>query len=159
MPSSLPSRTPIANDAVGSLVGEFLEERRKEHEQEKARENPRKRNPFLMWVLIVVCGVVWIAPSLIRPRDQELSQESLEQGAKLTLYLASMRVKAYLDTHKRLPASLPEAGVDSAGIEYLRSSPSTFELLTQVRGTRLVYRSKLPDSLFLGPNLRIRGIS
>ena len=93
------------------------------------------------------------------PREPVLSQETLEQGAKLTLYLASLRVRSYLETHKRLPPNLAQAGVDSVGIGYVRASDSIFELSTRVQGTRLVYRSTLPDSVFLGPHIRIRGIS
>ena len=92
------------------------------------------------------------------PREQPLSQETLEQGARLTLYLASLRVRGYLDTHKQLPADLIQAGVDTAGIVYTRNANSVYELSTRIQGTRLVYRSTLPDSVFLGRQLRIKGI-
>ena len=159
MPSSLPSRTPIANDPVESLVGEFMEERRKEHLELQALHAGTKGSPFLIPFVIALCLAILIAPSLIRPREPALSQATLEQSAKLTLYLASLRVRGYFETYKRLPASLPQAGVDSAGINYLRNTPTVFELSTEFHGNRLLYRSTMPDSVFLGPNLRIRGIN
>ena len=134
-----------------------MEEKRREREEEKVRETRRKRNPLLVPFLIAVCAAVWTVPSLVVPPEPVLSQETLEQGAKVTLYLASIRVKSYLETHKRLPLNLAEAGVDSTGIVYLRHSDSAFGLSTRVQGSRLVYRSTLPDSVFLGPDLRIRG--
>lgn len=155
----LPNRTPIANDPVGSLVGEFIEEKRREKQEEKARQVPKKRNPFVVPFLIALCSAVWIAPSLMPPREPVLTQDTLEQGAKLTLYLASLRVREYQDTYKRLPPNLAQAGVDSTGIGYTRASESVFELSTRVQGSRLVYRSSLPDSVFLGPQIRLRGIS
>jgi hypothetical protein len=154
-----PNPTPVANDPVGALVGEFVQEKKKEHQEEKARMAKRKRSPFVVPLLVVVCLATWIAPSLMPPREESLSPETLEQGARLTLYLASLRVRGYLDTHKRLPADLTQAGVDTAGIVYTRNADSMYELSTRVQGTRLVYRSTLPDSVFLGPKLRIKGIS
>lgn len=159
MSQPLRKKTPLANDPVGSLVGEFMEEKRREIQEEKARRVPKKRNPVLVPLMIVLCAFVWIAPSLMPPREPPVPQETLENSAKLTLYLASIRVKAYFNTHKRLPPHLFQAGVDSTGIEYLRSSPSSFELSTRVQGTRVVYRSSVPDSVFLGSKLRLRGNS
>lgn len=159
MSQPLRKKTPLANDPVGSLVGEFMEERRREIREEQARRVPRKRNPVLVPLMIVLCAFIWIAPSLVPAREPPVPQETLEQSAKLTLYLASIRVKAYLATYKRLPVNLNQAGVDSTGIEYMRSSPKHFELSTRVQGSRVVYKSLVPDSVFLGSRLRIRGIS
>lgn len=159
MSQPIPKRTPLATDPVGSLVGEFMEEKRREIKEEQARRAPKKRNPLVLPLMIVLCAFVWIAPSLMPPREPPISQYTLEQSAKITLYLASIRVKEYTETHRRLPLTLKEAGVDSTGINYTRSSDSVFELATRVQGTRVVYRSSVPDSAFLGPQLRIRGIS
>ena len=154
-----PKLTPVAADPVGALVGEFVQEKKKELQEEKARMAARKRSPLLVPLLVLVCLAIWIAPSLMPPREEPLAPEVLEKGARLTLYLASLRVRGYLNTHKRLPANLTQAGVDTAGISYLRTTNSVYELSTRVQGARLVYRSTLPDSVFLGPNLRIKGIS
>ncbi len=154
-----PKLTPVASDPVGALLGEFVEEKKKEQKEEKARQSARKRSPLVVPFLAVLCLAIWIAPSLMPAREEPLTQETLEQSARLTLYLASLRVRGYHDTHKALPANLTLAGVDTAGIEYSRMADSVYELSTRIQGTRLVYRSTLPDSVFLGPNLRIKGIS
>lgn len=151
--------TPVANDPVGSLVGEFMQEKKKERLEEKARLAVRKRNPLVIPFLVALCLAIWVAPSLMPPREPPLPPETLEQSARLTLYLASLRVREYHDSHKRLPPNLEQAGVDTTGIAYSRATESVFELSTRVQGTRLVYRSTLPDSVFLGGHLRLRGIS
>jgi hypothetical protein len=150
-------QTPASSDPVGSLVGEFMQEKKKEIQDEKSRQ-ARKRSPFLVPLLLVLCAAIWISPSLMPSREEPVSQERLEQSARLTLYLASLRVRAYQDSHARLPLTLQEAGVDTAGIAYQRTSESVFELSTHVQGARVVYRSAVPDSVFLGPGLRLRGI-
>lgn len=149
----------MATDPVGSLVGEFMEEKRKEHEEEKARQAPRKRNPFVIPVLVALCLTVWVAPSMVPPREPALTTSTMEQSARLTLYLASLRIREYLESQKRLPATLMQAGVDTTGIVYLRRTNSAFELSIRVQGTRMVYRSTMPDSVFLGSSLRVRGMS
>ena len=159
MSQPLQKRTPLANDPVGSLVGEFMEEKRREVQEEKARRVSKKRNPLVIPIMIVLTAFIWIAPSMMPPREPAITQETLEKSAKLTLYLASIRVKGYLATHKRLPPNLTQAGVDTTGIAYTRSSDSVFELATRVQGTRIVFRSTVPDSVFLGKDVRIRGIS
>jgi hypothetical protein len=143
---------------VGSIVGEFMEEKKKEQAEEKARQVPRRRNPALIPLLVLLVGGLFASP-LLAPQPAELSQDTVEQGARMSLYLASLRVRAYERTHRQLPTSLTQAGINESSIEYTRPSPTTFELSTQVLGSKMVYRSTLPDSLFLGPNLRIRGIS
>jgi hypothetical protein len=154
-----PKPTPIAVDPVGALVGEYVEERKKEIQAAKARHTSRKRSPLVVPLLVAVCLAIWIAPSFMLPREPEISQETLEKSARLSLYLASLRVRAYLDTHKRLPANLTQVGVDTVGVFYWRSTNTTFELSTTFQGTRLVYQSTLPDSVFLGAGVRIKGIS
>jgi hypothetical protein len=153
------NRTPLATDPVGSLVGEFMEEKRKEREEEKARQAPRQRNPFLIPVLVALCLTVWVAPSMVPPREPALTTSTMEQSARLTLYLASLRIREYLESQKRLPANLMQAGVDTTGIVYLRRANSAFELSIRVQGARMVYRSTMPDSVFLGSSLRVRGMS
>lgn len=158
MPESSLKQTPIATDPVGSLVGEFLEERRKERQEEKARNAPRKRNPLVIPLLVAIVLAVWIGPSFMPRQEPELTPETVEQGARITVYLASLRVRNYLEANRRLPASLSQVGVDTTGLVYMRRPDNVFELSTRVRGTKLTYRSTMPDSVFLG-NARLRGIS
>jgi hypothetical protein len=157
MPEPSPRSTPLANNPVNSLVGEFIEEKRREIADEKARRVKPKRSPFVIPFLAALCLTVWIAPSLMPPREPTLTPDTIEQGARVTLYLASLRIRQYQNVNHRLPNTLTEAGVDTTGITYWKSTNSAFELSTRVQGTRMVYRSSMPDSVFLG-TIRLRGI-
>lgn len=136
-----------------------MEEKRREQKEEAARRVKPKRSPFVVPVLVALCLAVWIAPSLMPPREPPLSVDTLERSARLTLYLASLRIREFHASHKRYPVNLTEAGIDTMGIVYVRNAETAFELSTRVQGSRMVYRSTQPDSLFLGANLRLRGIS
>lgn len=154
--SQTAKRTPLSTDPVGAIVGEFVEEKRREIKEEKARQAPRKRSPFVVPLLLVLCALVWVSPSLMPPLEPTVAPEIIERGARLNLYLASLRIRQYEAQHKRLPANLIQAGVDTAGVTYSHNN-SVFELSTHVLGSKMVYRSTQPDSLFLGAD-RIRGI-
>jgi hypothetical protein len=151
-------RTPLSNTPVGTLVGEFMEEKARELQDGKTRKVQRKRHPLTVPVLLVLCLAVWISPSLMPQREPMLPPELIERGTRLSLYLASLRIRQYQATHQRLPADLAEAVVDSTGITYATHGTAAFELSSRVRGVPMVYRSTQPDSVFLG-NDRIRGIS
>ncbi len=151
-------RAPSANETVGSLVGEFMEEQRREQSAELARKKPGTRSPLVLPLLAILCLAVWIAPSLMLPRAPVPTVEMLDHGARMTLYLTSLQVRQFHDSTRRLPATLIEAGADTAGIGYTRSTDSVFELSTKVQGTSLTYRSTQPDSVLLG-NARLRGVS
>ncbi len=137
-----------------------MEEKRREIREDMARRNePKKRNPLIIPLMIVLCTFIWIAPSLVPGRESSVGRETLENSAKMTLYLASIRVKAYVDANRKLPLNLFQAGVDSTAIDYKPGLDLVFELSTRVQGTNIVYRSTVPDTVFLGPALRVRGIS
>lgn len=148
---------PAANDPVRALVGEFMEEKRREQADDTSSSRTRRRNPGALAILVLVCAAVWVAPSLMLPPAPEPTAEELERGARLSLFLTALEIRQYQDSAQRLPASLAELGTSERGIEY-SAADSVYELSTRVAGTLLVYRSTLPDSVFLG-NLRIRGIS
>ena len=154
--------TPTSNDPVDALIGEFIAEKRKEkqEEQEKARKmEPGRHRPLILGILVVLCVAVWAAPIYLPSREVTIPTSTLENSAKLNLYLASIRVRDYQAANRKLPDNLAQAGVDTTGIVYWRSTDAVFELSTRIEGTRIVYRSTVPDSVFLGPNLRVRGIS
>ena len=106
----------------------------------------------------LLCIGLWVAPSFATPPEPEMTREAAEQNARLSLYLTSLKVREYLAANRRLPESLGVLGVDSIGIDYSRAR-SQFELSTRVHGRPLVFKSTVPDSVFLGDKLRITGIN
>ena len=107
----------------------------------------------------LVCVGLWIIPSFVPSREAVMTPEKVEQNARLNLYLTSLRVREYVAANRKLPASLAALGLDPAGVEYSRRAGSVFELSMRVNGLSVVFKSTVPDSVFLGENLRIRGIS
>ena len=146
--SRVAQRPALPADPVGSIIGELMEAR---------AAASRRRNVFLLPLLVVACAAAWAAPALVPPRTEALTPATVENGARLNLYLASLQVREYLAAHRRLPATLDEAGGSSTDIDYVRGAGSHFELSTTALGTRMVYRSTVPDSLFLGRQ-RVPGI-
>ena len=121
--------------------------------------DPKLRYNITLVAAALVCVALWVAPSLATSPEPQLSGAVIEQNARLRLYLTSLKVREYLTSNKRLPESLDIPGVDSIGIEYSRDRRAQFELSMRVHGSRLVYRSTMPDSMFLGESLQIRGIN
>ena len=118
----------------------------------------QRRHNIILVAATLVCIGLWIVPSFVPSREPVMTHESVEQNARLNLYLTSLRIREYVAANRKLPESLAELGVDPAGVEYSRGAGSRFELLMRVNGTPVVFKSTVPDSVFLG-DLRVRGIS
>ena len=146
--SRVAQRPALPADPVGSIIGGLMEAR---------RAASGRRNVFVLPLLVIACVAAWAAPALLPPRTEALTPATVENGARLNLYLASLQVREYLAAHRKLPATLHEAGGPSTGIEYVRGTGSHFELSMTALGARMVYRSSVPDSVFLGRQ-RVRGI-
>ena len=146
--SRVAQRPALPADPVGSIIGELMEAR---------AAASHRRNLVVLPLLVAACVAAWAAPALVPPQAEALTPATVENGARLNLYLASLQVREYLATHRTLPATLDEAGGASTGIAYVRGAGSYFELSTTALGARMVYRSSVPDSVFLGRQ-RVRGI-
>ena len=152
--------TPRANDQVNAFVGEFTAEQRREKAAQRATRHPSPlRYNIILVAATLVCVGLWIGPSFAPSREAVMTPEKVEQNARLNLYLTSLRVREYVAANRKLPDTLAELGVDPSGMEYSRGAGSIFELSMRVNGTPVVFTSTVPDSVFLGENLRIRGIS
>ena len=123
------------------------------------RPSPPLRYNIILVAATLVCIGLWIVPSFVPSREPLLTSERVEQNARLNLYLTSLRVREYVAVNRKLPASLAEVGVDSIGVGYARGARTEFELSMRVNGMPVVFKSTVPDSVFLGANLRVRGIS
>ena len=118
----------------------------------------QKTHTSVLVLAAVLCVALWAAPAIVPSQEPALSPQAAEQNARLNLYLTSLRVREYIAANRKLPESLAELGVDH-GVEYSRGARTEFELSIRVNGTPVVFKSTVPDSVFLGENLRIHGIS
>jgi hypothetical protein len=158
---SMSQPTPVssgrAEDPVRALVGEFLEEKQRERTRDDARRLKRGRSPIVTVVAAIVCAMVWILPSLNPPELWAPSPERVDASARMQVFLAAQRVFAYQRQTGRLPADLSQAGVDSNGLTYWRSTDSLFELRTIAGGVPLAYRSTMSQAEFLGNTFQVLG--
>jgi hypothetical protein len=152
-----PASSGRDDDHVRALVGEFMEEKKRERKLELDRQKTRKRSPIVTVVAAIVCAMVWILPSLNPPPLLAPSPERVDASARMQVYLAAQRVVAYQRAHGRLPADLHQAGVDSSGLTYWRSTDSLFELRTIAGGVPLAYRSTMKQAEFLVNTFQVLG--
>jgi hypothetical protein len=147
--------SPQPSETVRSLVGEFLDEKRRETTDSSLVDPRGRARTALLVVALITCAIVWILPSLYKPPVETPSPQRVEAGTRMTLFLASERVRSYRHSHGALPATLAEAGVDSTGLTYQRANDSTFEVTGQSGGQIITYRSNMNNSAFLGDALQI----
>lgn len=112
-------------------------------------------------VVLVVCILAWGGlaytwlgkPAWLFPADPVTGLTEPEKEARLRfgLYLQRERVLDFLATHRRLPASLSEAGDVEAGVEYLVSGDSTFLVSILVRDSVITLNESQPADELLKP--------
>lgn len=146
-----------SDETVRALVGEFYEERKKEVTREvSVHQSPRRRSPGITIFAVIVCAAVWLLP-LMRQDIYIPSPERVDASARMQVFLAAQRVFAYQKSTGRLPADLQQAGVDSNGLTYWRSTDSLFELRVVAGGVPVAYKSTMPPSEFLGNTFQVLG--
>jgi hypothetical protein len=135
-------------------VGEYLDQKKRETRDNAAVKSSRGMRLVLTIVALITCATVWILPSFVVPAAEVPSPERVEASARMTIFLASERVRAFHRAKGRLPVTLAEAGVDSADIGYFRSSDTGFDMWMTANGGRINYRSTMNSAEFLGTTLQ-----
>ena len=132
-------------------------------DREKAKARPaapaRPRRSGIAIVLLAVLGwgglgYIWVGkPAGLFPVDPALSRPPAEQEATLRfgMYLERERVHDYFDKHRRLPASLGDAGPVETGVEYAITGDSAFVLTGTMAGLTLQLSSSDAVQAFLEP--------
>lgn len=151
------SRSPRPNDEVGALIGEYLAKKQREQAEEARQARLQQSRPLVVTILVVLCVVTAALPTFLDERADRLPAERIDDGTRLSVFLASERIRGFQRRTGRLPDNLREAGVDSLGLSYWRSTDSVFELSSDYGASRVRYHSTTPGSEFLGPALRILG--
>ena len=107
--------------------------------------------------MVLLCAAVWIAPSFFQPPQVVQSPARVDASARMTMFLAAQRVLAYRGANGRLPLKLAEAGVDSTGLTYWRSTDSLFEIHATAGGQPIAFRSSANPAAFLGTTFQTLG--
>jgi hypothetical protein len=132
----------------------------KEEREAAARANrpPRPWRRILSIAAIVVCGAVWLVPSLgTRPAPQASAQR-VDASARVTLALASQRVREYETRHGRLPTAQAQSGVIDTRIDYRLTGKNTFVLTLSHEGRTWELSSTAADSAYVRDALSRLGI-
>jgi hypothetical protein len=98
-----------------------------------------------------MCAWAWIAPpAWLVPRPVAApSRDYREASARVALALNAQRIEAYRASHGRLPGTKQEVGIASDQIVYDRTDSLNFELVSQVDGQPVAYKSSQPRDRYL----------
>ena len=149
-----PTPTPTSAATVQALVGEFIESKQRERRESALADAPQRVRKILAVVAFCSCALVWMLPSLYRPASETQSAEREEAGVRMTLFLASERVRSFQSKHGHLPNTLFEAGVDSVGLIYQVSNGAAFDLSMDARGKTVTFRSSQNNGEFVSSALQ-----
>lgn len=139
-------------------MGEYLTEKKEEREAAARRTGPaRAWRRIASIAAIVACGVVWLMPSLGTQPTQSISAERTDASARLTLYLASRRVRAFEESQGRLPNTASESGITDRRITYRLTDTSAFSLSMSDGLRRWVLASTEADTAYLHDAMRRLG--
>jgi hypothetical protein len=156
-PDEAPSQQPALDSATGETnretVESLVEEIHAAVENASAAadvaSSPTRRRTRMVLTL-AGCLAAWVVVLAFVPRPAGLSEATLRDGARLTLYFASLRVQAFRDSTGHLPASLQEAGVDEEDVSYASAGDTAFALSYQLPNGQLTLRSPEDDSTIVG---------
>ena len=152
------SARPLTHDTakkVAELVGEFYEERAREKATRKERISKKARRRIASASLLALGAFVWFVP-VSRADDGPLQSAEREQaGRKVQTMLAATRIRDFRARHGRLPRTLAEAGVRTPDLTYTRESTDAFTIRNGSGASTLVFRSTVPDSVFVGNAFRV----
>lgn len=127
--------------------------------RERRDRGPNHR-PWLTLFIVVAwafVAYVWIArPAFLfeGPTPTETTASQREARLRYAVYLQRGRVAAYRTEHGRLPETLREAGPVEEGVEYERTSDSSYTVFGTVDGTVLRLSDRMSADSFLGDALR-----
>jgi hypothetical protein len=142
-----------------SLVSEYLVGQKEEREAAaRAYRRPRPWRRIISIAAIVLCGAVWLVPSLgTRPAPQASAQR-VDASARLTLALAAQRLREYETRHGRLPTTLAQSGVSDTRIDYRLTGKNSFMLSLSHDGRTWDLSSTSADSAYVRDALSRLGI-
>jgi hypothetical protein len=133
-------------------------DRERERAVERGSLPMRRRTHLLVAALCVLAwgalAYTWIGkPAWLFPTDPaaNLSPAELDRQLRFGLYLSRERVLDYWVEHRRLPATLAEAGDVEAGVEYTISGDSTFVVSVLIRDSLLTLNESQPADDLLKP--------
>lgn len=141
---------PKADALTYSLVGEFFTEKKQEREGAAHRRRPTPPWRRIASILAIVgCAAAWLVPSLGPRPAPAISAGREDAGARLTLFLASQRVRDFEQRNGRLPNTATESGTSDPRIGYRLTGPNTLTLSMTQEGKRWFLPSSAADTAYM----------
>jgi hypothetical protein len=137
---------------VESMVRDFYEQRKSREMSVVRKSKPLIRSPIVAIVALAVCAAVWATQLLFSEELVDEGVVSPERNARISLFLASVKVNEFQRATGRTPQNLLEASLDAEGLTYVRNTDSTFELSTTFGAETLTLHSAFDAARFLGPD-------
>ena len=158
VPAGARSKAPGKDSFAQSLAGEYLIEKREEREAEARKSRPpRPWRRIASITAIAACGVVWLIPSLGTRPTSTVSEGRKDASARLTLYLASRRVRDFEERKGRLPNTATEGGLSDPRLAYRLTGAKDFSLTLRDGAQRWVLPSTQADTAYLHEAMRRLG--
>jgi hypothetical protein len=151
------------SEIVGALADVLEDQKTKARARnEAAGPQSRQTGPFKVVALLALALVsvyLWFgSPSwLSTEKDNPVSPQLVEAGARMEVYLTALRVEDYRTQEGRLPGSLAEAGAEDSKVEYERLDGQRYRLSLSVPSGVVSYLSTSPLEAFLGDAPQVIG--
>lgn len=135
----------------------------REYDARERRRRERGRQPYwLVGVLAVIAGWLWLfPPSVLRmdpPPPQPIEEE--EAALRFVMYVQAQRIEAHRRETGEYPDRLEEAGPPLPSMTYARLGRELYQLTGSTERLTLTYASDLPLEEFAGrdPDGLIEGV-
>lgn len=135
-----------------SVVGDVMRQQADRELTAARPPAPRRdyRSITIVAVLSLCAGVWFLDPPWLRVAEAAPpSEQQVDAGARLGLYLDSQRIEHFRTQHHQLPARLELAGVAAAGVTYTRVGTEAYTLITTVNARPITLRSTDDMKAFL----------
>jgi hypothetical protein len=153
------ARGQEAADAVAAVLKHAAEREKAVKEKTKRKPPPRWLLPLGIQLSVIALYLLflpprWVVLDPIQGPDPATRVEDLRRA----MWFQIQRVESYKLQHGELPERLSDAGSPVEGVEYLRQSGNSYQLVATVGEEALVYDSNQSAEAFVGGGLdELRG--
>lgn len=127
-----------------ALVEEYLDEKRREAPSDASSSRIVRGRAYLLGAVAAICAAAWLVPYPTSADDAASTPVVQAASARITVFLAASKVRDFRTRHTRLPATLAEAGITDASLEYAAGRDTLFTVRTLAAGEQIVYDSRQP---------------
>jgi hypothetical protein len=154
-----PTPPPGSHDRR-ALLQAYQDVVRTEHDKRTTQPvpvKPESRAPFWVTMGLLIAGltsILVLQPGWLFPKVPEESREIREASLRVMMFVEIEQIEQFRSANSRLPATLLEAGADTAGMNY-NAGGDSYSLSGVNKGITLTYTSGQTPSDFLGNSYQL----